>query len=63
MASEFKYGVGDVVRVETREGELLWVNETKKKEQRMEIELGEEEWKSACFGVRLGCREDIVEIL
>ncbi len=39
MATEFKYAVGDVVRVETSDGELLWVNETKKKEHRMVIDL------------------------
>ena len=51
VSTDFKYSVGEVIRVETDENELLFVNETNKKEHRMKISLTEEEWKQVCFCV------------
>ena len=63
VKTEFKYGVGDVIEVKTNEDELLFVNETKKREQRLKLSLTEEEWKQACFCVRLGGQDASVSIL
>ena len=48
--------------METDENELLFVNETKKKEHRMKISLTEEEWKQACFCVLLELKGDSISI-
>ncbi len=52
-----------MIEVKTNEDELLFVNETKKREQRLKLSLTEEEWKQACFCVRLDSGNDSVSIL
>ncbi len=63
VSSEFKYEVGDVVGVKTNEDELLFVNETKKREHRLKLSLTEEEWKKACFCAHLDSKNDSVSIV
>ena len=48
--------------METDENELLFVNETNKKEYKMKISLTEEEWKQACFCVFLELKGDSASI-
>ncbi len=60
---DFKYDVGDVIRVETRDEVLLFVNETKKKERTLKLSLTEDEWKQACFCALLPCNNDSVSIM
>jgi hypothetical protein len=63
VGTDFKYDVGDVIRVETKEEVLLFVNETKKKEWALKFSLREDEWKQACFGVLLKCKNASVSIM
>jgi hypothetical protein len=42
VQTDFKYQVGDVIRVETKEEVLLFVNETKKKERTLKLSLTED---------------------
>ncbi len=63
VVKDFKYDVGDVIRVETRDEVLLFVNETKKKERTLKLSLTEDEWKQACFCVQLPCNNDSVSIM
>ncbi len=62
VSTDFKYGVGDVIRVETNEDELLFVNEMKEQEYRLKLSLTEDEWKQACFCVELNGEGDSVSI-
>ena len=63
VGTDFKYEVGDVIRVETKEEVLLFVNETKKKEWTLKLSLTEDEWKQACFCVELDCKNDTASIM
>jgi hypothetical protein len=63
VVTKFESGIGDVVRVETSEDELLFVNEKKKREHRMKLNLTEDEWKQACFCVQLDRKNDSISII
>jgi hypothetical protein len=51
VKTDFKYGKGDVICVETNDDELWFKNETEKWEFKMKIRLTKEEWQHACFCV------------
>lgn len=57
------YDEGDVIRVMTNVDEMLFVNETRKKEFRQKMKMREDEWKEVCFCVRLYGDGECVEIL
>ena len=61
--SSFKglgYSAGDVIRVETKQNMLVFLNETKKYEHTLELNLTEDEWNQACFCVSLlGCNGSV----
>ncbi len=63
VQTDFVYDEGDVIRVMTNVDELLFVNETRKKEFRQKIKMREDEWKEASFCVRLYGDGESVEIL
>jgi hypothetical protein len=63
VKTDFSYEVGDVIGVDTNDHELLFVNETKKKEQRLKLNLTEDEWKQACFCVLLNSEQDSISIM
>jgi hypothetical protein len=52
-----------VIGVETNEDELLFVNETKKREHRLKLNLTDDEWGQVCFCVCLSGNEDSVSIV
>ena len=52
-----------MIRVETKEEVLLFVNETKKKERTLKLSLTEDECNQACFCVRLDSKSDSVSIM
>ena len=60
VGSDFKYGVGDVIKVQKNEDELLFRNETKNLEFKMKMKLTEEGWQQACFCVLLFGKGDSV---
>jgi hypothetical protein len=41
IKKDFSFSAGDVIRVETNENELLFFNETKKKEHKIKMSLTE----------------------
>jgi hypothetical protein len=53
VTKDFKYEVGEEVCVETHVNELLFKNETKNTEYKMNLSLTEDEWKQAHFCVLL----------
>jgi hypothetical protein len=53
VETDFKYSSGDVILVSRNGDELLWMNETKKKEFKMKVKLTADEWNQACFCVYL----------
>ncbi len=63
VVTDFKYDAGDMIRVETKEEVLLFVNETKKKERTLKLSLTEDEWKQVCFGALLLYNNDSVSIM
>jgi hypothetical protein len=52
-----------VIRVETNEDELLFFNEDQNWEYKLKMSLTEQEWKQACFCVKLDSYGDSVSIL
>ncbi len=52
-----------MIRVETKEEVLLFVNETKKKERTFKLSLTENEWKQVCFGALLLSKNVSVSIM
>ena len=45
VRTEFKYDKGDVIKVETKNNTLNFVNETKNKHHTMQLKMAEKEWK------------------
>jgi hypothetical protein len=63
VEAEFEYEIGDVIRVETNVGELLFVNETKKRVHILGLRLSDDEWNQACFCALFNRKDDSVSIV
>lgn len=55
IETDFKFDSEDLIEVKTNGDELCFVNESKKKEYKMNVRMGENDWKQACFCVYLCC--------
>jgi hypothetical protein len=62
FSTDFKYGIGDVIRVETNKDELKFVNEKEKNEYRMKLDLTDDEWGYVRFCICVSDNEDSISI-
>jgi hypothetical protein len=58
----FAYEAGYVIQVEINVDEFLFINETKKTEQKLKLSITEEKWLEVCSCAQLRCKEDSVLI-
>ncbi len=61
--TDFSYFAGDVIRVETKETGLVFVNEANNKQWTLKLSLTEDEWKQTRFFALLNGRNDAVSIM
>ena len=61
--SDFVFLAGHVIKIEVTEKQLIYTNESDKKEKRIPILLTEHEWTQACFCVNLCSAGDAATIL
>lgn len=53
VETSFKYDEGNIIEVKTSEDELVFLNETKKRQFRMAMKLTEKEWEQSRFCINL----------